>query len=323
MTKNVCRICGSEDCAATFAAKEMMYGMREEFDYFECGGCGCLQLADIPQDLSRYYSGGYYSLQPAEFVEDHPAVAFFKKQRVRYYLNRRHWLGYIVSRIARNDEFRHWLPNLPLDFHSKILDVGCGNGQLLFGLYKSGFRNLTGIDPFIDGDRVYRSGLRIYKKQLSSVTEPFDFVMFNHSFEHMPEQQTVLKQVHRILEKDQFLLLRIPVASSYAWQHYREKWVQLDAPRHLYLHTQKSIEQLAAVSGFDLMQVTYDSTDFQFWGSEQYLRDIPLTASNSYQENPERSIFSKEQINDFRKRAAELNKLGLGDSACFYLRKIG
>jgi len=97
--------------------------------------------------------------------------------------------------------------------------------------------------------------------------------------------------------------------------------VQLDAPRHLFLHTLKSMEILAAGSGFKVRDVVFDSTDFQFWASEQYQRDIPLKDKRSYALDPANSLFSPSEILRFKETARELNRNGEGDSACFYLYK--
>ncbi|MDO8971391.1 MAG: hypothetical protein Q7U74_11930, partial [Saprospiraceae bacterium] len=56
-----CRICNNTQGNPTFTAREMMYGSREKFEYFQCAHCGCLQITAIPPDLSKYYPPGYYS----------------------------------------------------------------------------------------------------------------------------------------------------------------------------------------------------------------------------------------------------------------------
>ena len=145
--------------------------------------------------------------------------------------------------------------------------------------------------------------------------------MLNHSFEHMPEPLQVLNKLYLLLNPDKYLLIRIPVAGSYSWRKYGVNWVALDAPRHFFLHTKKSIKILAEKVGFKLVDIIFDSTDYQFWGSEQYLNDIPLRDSRSYYENPNSSIFSKKQIKEFKAKAIELNKNNDGDCACFYLYK--
>ena len=87
------------------------------------------------------------------------------------------------------------------------------------------------------------------------------------------------------------------------------------------MHTVRSIHLLAANSGFQVVEAAFDSTEFQFWGSEQYVVDIPLFDSRSYMVDPKNSIFSEEQITAFRQQAEQLNRSSDGDSACFYLYK--
>ena len=61
----VCRICTNSDSNKTYLVKEMMFGLGDEFTYFECPACGCLQIAEMPQDMTRYYPDGYYSFHGA------------------------------------------------------------------------------------------------------------------------------------------------------------------------------------------------------------------------------------------------------------------
>ncbi|MCX6173178.1 MAG: methyltransferase domain-containing protein [Ignavibacteriales bacterium] len=146
--------------------------------------------------------------------------------------------------------------------------------------------------------------------------------MFHHSLEHIYEQEKILKIVFDLLKPGGYCIIRVPTVSSYAWKNYGMKWVQIDAPRHYYLHSIKSIEILSGKTNFELNNVIYDSTAFQFWGSDQYLKNIPLNDPHSYLRNPKNSLFSKKDISGFSKRAKELNAAKQGDQAVFYLKKI-
>ena len=97
--------------------------------------------------------------------------------------------------------------------------------------------------------------------------------------------------------------------------------MQLDAPRHLFLHSVDSIRLLAAKSSLELVGVVYDSTSFQFWGSEQYARGVSLRDERSHRMNPDGSIFSARQMREFEKRAERLNAEGRGDQGAFYLKR--
>jgi hypothetical protein len=74
-------------------------------------------------------------------------------------------------------------------------------------------------------------------------------------------------------------------------------------------------------AGLKLKAVTYDSTALQFWGSEQYMRNIPLKSENSYGVKKEKSIFLISEIEEFQNKANELNINELGDQAAFYICK--
>jgi hypothetical protein len=117
------------------------------------------------------------------------------------------------------------------------------------------------------------------------------------------------------------LLVRIPTVSSYAWEHYGVNWLGLDAPRHLFLFSLKSMQILARQAGFTIKDVLYDSSGAQFWASEQYIKDIPLRDERSHYTDPDKSIFSQEEIRKFDQKAEELNREEKGDQVCIFLEK--
>ena len=171
--------------------------------------------------------------------------------------------------------YHHWLRHSGVGVDSAILDVGCGAGKLLHKLRNDGFRDLHGVDPYLPAE-VHEPGLRIVRRQVSEMDGAYDLVMLHHSLEHIPDQVQALREAARLARPTGTVLVRIPVADSWAWRHYGVDWVQLDALRHLYLHTRRSLETVAAAAGLRLARVLHDSEPLQFWGSELYRRDIPL-----------------------------------------------
>jgi hypothetical protein len=111
----------------------------------------------------------------------------------------------------------------------------------------------------------------------------------------------------------------VPVLGQ-AWEVYRTDWVQLDAPRHFYLHSEKSMTRLAQKAGFAVHSVEYDSGTYQFWGSEQFRRDIHCWHPSSHSINPRATLFSPEQMLRWHADAQRLNVNRRGDHATFYLR---
>jgi len=93
-------------------------------------------------------------------------------------------------------------------------------------------------------------------------------------------------------------------------------WVQLDAPRHFFVHTEKSFQLLARGEGLRVHEVRYDSTEYQFWVSELYARDVAQAAVDMTRPQ---AMFSKSTLRGFRAQAARLNSEGRGDQAAFDL----
>lgn len=311
-----CKICGNSDPGKTHVAREMMLGLRDEFTYFECASCGCLQLIDVPPDMHRYYPDNYYS-----YAKGHSLRAFIRGQRAAYARNGLNPIGALMAYLYGPDRALESIARLTLAKDVSILDVGCGSGGLLQNLKRAGFSNLTGTDPFLPAD-IETNGIRVLKGEVFEVDGQFDVVMLHHAFEHMSEPARVLKQVSRILRPDGVAILRTPVSDGDAWRDFGVNWHQLDAPRHLMVHTVKSMTILAEAAGLTISEIVYDSTLLQFIVSEEYLQGISQTDQKSFTHNPFRSIFSLTQIRSFRERARRLNETKRGDSACFYLRKV-
>ena len=321
MSHHICRICGNPLDNTTYVAREMMFGYRDEFEYIECSRCDCLQISEIPENLGKYYPNTYYSFAERRTPPDPALKRFLKRQRNLWYLHRRSLVGRLVTSVLGPPQLPSWMKAAGLALDCRILDVGCGTGDLLLWLRDQGCSRLTGVDAYIDRDRFYSNGVRVFRAQLAELHETFDFVMLHHSLEHMEDPAAVFRALQSRTRAGGLVLIRIPVVPSFAWREYRTDWVQLDAPRHLFLHSRKSIEMLSGATGFAIESVEYDSTAFQFWGSEQYRRNIPLIDPRSVTGGGE-SVFTQEQLGEFARRATELNRTGAGDQACFLLRRL-
>jgi len=312
MTTSVCETCGNSEGNRLHVAKEMMFGFRDEFEYVECSVCGSLQIANVPSDLSKYYPSNYYSFQAPTLTLGHPITSAVKKHLMRYLLGHPDSIVWpVAKRIAVTYS---WLQGLGLGLDSRILDVGCGAGRLLLGLQRHGFTRLVGVDPFTPNDFVFHH-VRVFKQEISELDGQFDLIKLHHVLEHMPGHRVVFKELFRLLAPGGNILIRTPVCGTFAWKHYGVNWVQLDPPRHLAIHSLRSLRLQAQHANLRVTRIVFDSTEFQFRGSEQYLRNVPLTASQSA------PLFPKRAIRRFASRAAELNAIGEGDQAIFYLAK--
>lgn len=312
-----CRVCGNKTGNLPFIAREMNFGWKDAFEYFECADCGCVQIVAIPEDLDRYYPSDYYSFsKPAR--TDELVVPGWRKLRNRALLGQPVPLRGLISVLSRAPGYFSWFHGMGLDLDSSILDVGCGAGSLLLRMRRAGFVNVRGVDPYIAEDIDYGGGLKIHKADVSALTERFDLVMSHHSFEHMPDPLKSLSDLARLLKPNGALLVRIPVAGGYAWRKYRQHLVSLDPPRHLHLHTLRSMAILAAACGLSIDRVFYDSDAQQITTSELYLRGIPQKDAAVHMG----AVFPQEEMTKIHAYAKELNARRDGDWAGFVLRPI-
>jgi 2-polyprenyl-3-methyl-5-hydroxy-6-metoxy-1,4-benzoquinol methylase len=311
-TALTCKICNNQSHNQSFTAKERMLGLNDNFEYFECANCNCIQIIEIPENMDRYYPDNYYSYQNPSFATKLTGLRFqIKKSLAAYCQGRFNLTGFLLSLYYENP-FTWLKPNMAT-FKTKILDVGCGAGRLLISMQRSGYNNLTGIDPYNKEDIFYDNGVTVYKKEIFEVTEKYDLIMLHHSFEHMGNPKDILTKLHELINPQGYIVIRIPVANCFAWRKYHNHWVQLDAPRHFFLHTIKSMTLLANECALKLSNVEYESTAFQFTGSEKYLRGIGFK---------EKENFTKKQMRVWKREANRLNHINDGDTACFYLQKV-
>lgn len=210
----------------------------------------------------------------------------------------------------------------PVSNTDKILDVGCGSGVWLAKMAQAGYGNLHGCDPFLSqerhyGDRVYIRNCSIHEMDGDNT---FDFIRMNDSFEHMTDPYEALQSAKRLLKLGGVLRMSIPTYPNIAFEMFGPHWYQLDAPRHIFLHSMKSLSYLSEKAGLPIVKIEYDSNDSQFVRSFFYERGVPFWEQTS---ELVYKYFQKEDILHMADTAAAVNAKGYGDHVKVWLQKIG
>src|SRR6266849_2330382 len=145
-TQFCCEICEGSETSGSYEAREMMLGLRTRFHYAQCAGCGSLWLLDPPTDFGAYYSSGYYSFATRKGGMKAAVIGYFRTRRDRTYFGSKDVLGRFLSWWCKNTDLCA-VSKLNVEPDTRVLDVGCGSGQLLHRMAALGFKNLVGADP--------------------------------------------------------------------------------------------------------------------------------------------------------------------------------
>ena len=328
-----CPICGDRQPPERHRLREMLFGTREAFDYLRCRNCGALRIASVPVDLSPYYPPDYYGESAAALGPPArprgwglAAVAGAARDR-KVLLNRgrrqarwlERWAPPLRPEVRRTSTFSR--KARLRSFDDPILDVGCGRrATYLANLQAVGFRNLLGIDPFLEDDGEFE-GIPLRRQSIQEVAGRFQAITFNHSFEHVPDPQATLEAAAKRLRPGGVVLIRTPVMGTWFWEEFGRDWWELDAPRHLFVHTQASLEHLAAGAGLALADVVWDSSIVEIIASEQIARDIAWREPASWLVTPPAG-FDEATLDAYRTKVTELNATGRAGRAGFYFRRI-
>ena len=308
-----CRVCCGTTASGTYEAREMMFGFRTPFHYEQCAKCGTLWLTDPPGDYSEYYPQNYYSFADGNGNSKRSLRRYLRAKRDGAYFGNGGFLGRYLAKLYEESALLS-VSKLGLGPDARLLDVGCGTGRLLHRISAVGFKNLAGVDPFISSDISYGNGIRIRRAHIQDLRgEKYEVVMFHHSLEHVSDPVSTLQAAVGLLVRGGRCLVRLPVV-AHAWERYKTNWVQLDPPRHTWIPTEYAMKELGLSAGLVLEMVEYDSTEFQFWGSELYNRGIRLEGINGWKLARE---FGIRELRSFRRRSKELNESHTGDQAIF------
>jgi SAM-dependent methyltransferase len=142
-----------------------------------------------------------------------------------------------------------------------VLDVGCASGSYLLALRDKGW-DVHGIEIDAGAARYAREqhGLPVRAGAAEAVLseyseEQFDLVTMWHVLEHLHDPYRVLSEAHRIIKPGGTLMFEVPNYASLPSTLFGKYWFTLEAPRHLYHFTPRTLTRMLSKAGFGLRRL--------------------------------------------------------------------
>ena len=161
----------------------------------------------------------------------------------------------------------------------RVLETGCSTGRLLMRLHTRHnvtLDNLCGIEPDpVAREAAGKNGLtKIFERDkgdIPGLKMPFDRIVFWHSLEHLHRIEESLEKARDRLAPDGMLIIALPNIDSDDARRYGHNWIALDAPRHLYHFSPKTLHRLLRKHGFSVLDTQSSVTDaiYNSWYSEK------------------------------------------------------
>ena len=117
---------------------------------------------------------------------------------------------------TRHQQIIEFLERLKVSKDIPILDVGCGNGNLLISLRNAGYTNLSGCD--IDADKVYSDEFKYFKIDLNDkdlkFNKKYKLVLCSQVIEHLFNVKNALEVIYQLVDKKGYALISYPNCES-------------------------------------------------------------------------------------------------------------
>ena len=153
------------------------------------------------------------------------------------------------------------------EWRGRVLDIGCGNGKLLYILKLLGW-DCTGYEPDPVSAKIAQEHYKInmYQNDLQEIHDkekPFDLITSSHVIEHLLDPVQNLKQYNDLLRPGGKIIIATPNINSLASSWFKKSWYPLEPPRHLYLFNKKTLTQCLEKAGFENITVKTSAADFK------------------------------------------------------------
>ncbi len=231
MAEMKCRLCGEENSKLFYRQ-----GQNSEYKFYLCRNCGLVNY-----DLSS-------GLNQEKFTRKYVPVDVLNDKQNR-------------TQAESYRFFRNYIKP-----PGKILDIGCGNGNLLYLARKDGFE-VRGIELSDYFAKEIKDRLSIAVDVANFLEyeseDRFDYIVIRHVLEHLPDSGKALNKINSLLNPGGIVLLEFPNIMGLEFKAkrvmektglHRKKYSRDYKPGHCNEFSIKPFTYLAHATGFELIK---------------------------------------------------------------------
>jgi len=322
----ICPVCTKSDNFVSYFVKEMYFGSNKIFEYLHCQKCFSFFIAEIPQDLDKYYDN-YHSFKNKKEKTKWKMV--FEKIVKKSILSKNVFSCFAKLFIKNfSDGYKiKTLSKVKLKKKSKILDVGSGSGDFIETLHELGFSNVIGIDPYLEKDICFANGGSVLKTSFFDMDGNFDVITFHHAFEHMLDPIKAAKQIKKLLAPKGIAIIRMPNIDSYSFRFFKECWQGIHPPFHVCLPSYIGMKELFRSLGLKIVSTEGEQILEFFLMSREIFLNVPQKQKKStlfalLNKKKNKLIWhSSIDICYWEKMVKHVKKQNMCDHICYYIIK--
>lgn len=221
------------------------YFIKKSFQIVRCLSCKLMAVQNVPEDLSPYYSEGYFTGDVT--LDGYMDYDRDKEVTKKTYLNYLDLMEKLLSKQPRT-----------------MFEVGCATGFFMDLAQKRGWYT-EGIDiSEYATEKARDKGLIATAATLESLvtTKKFDAVVMQDVIEHVKDPIGTIKKTAGLLEEKGLFVLTTPDAGSLWARVWGKHWHAFVPPQHLFYFTIKNLSALLEKNGFKVEHVGHEGKWF-------------------------------------------------------------
>lgn len=211
------------------------------FSIFQCNNCGLVFLHPVPRPEQLPGSGDWWKRS-------------FNKPKRRRALFKRYWEP-LRRHIFGNNKRRLIQKTLSVCSEGRLLDIGCGTGELLDEAKP--YFDCYGIEPSpIAAEICKEKGYFIQENTLEKAEYPFQFdvVTLDSVIEHVPSPTAALTKIHSLLKPGGVIVMLTPKFSGPSYWRHGAAWNGFRHGYHTFLYSGKTLSALLEKTGYIVLR---------------------------------------------------------------------